>query len=87
MKAFGTDGALKGRLIIVTGASSGIGYGTARRLAQTEGARIIAVARRRVFRIEALAAQVREQMGEDRIFPLTTDMADRSQAETYCTPN
>ena len=82
MKAFGTDGLLAGRLVIITGASSGIGYGAARRLAQTEGARVVAVARRRVFRIEALANQVREQTGEDRIFPLTTDMADRAQAET-----
>ena len=75
------DGALAGRLVIVTGASSGIGYGTTRRLAQTEGARVVAIARRRVFRIEALATQVREQTGEDRIFPLTADMADRAQAE------
>jgi len=75
------DAVLAGRLIIITGASSGIGYGTTRRLAQTEGARVVAVARRRVFRIEALAAQVREQTGEERIFPLTTDMADRAQAE------
>ena len=89
MRTFGTkrktdgvgDAALIGRLIIVTGASSGIGYGTARRLAQIEGARVVAIARRRVFRIEALAAQVREQTGEERIFPLTTDMADRAQAE------
>jgi NAD(P)-dependent dehydrogenase (short-subunit alcohol dehydrogenase family) len=86
MKSFGRgdargQGALAGRLILVTGASSGIGYGTARRLAQVEGARVVAVARRRVFRVEALAAQVREQAGEDRIFPLTTDMADRAQAE------
>ena len=75
------DGCLAGRLILITGASSGIGYGTARRLAQTEGARVVAVARRRVFRIEALATQILEQVGEERIFPLTTDMADRSQAE------
>lgn len=75
------NGSLTGRLIIITGASSGIGYGAARRLAQTEGARVIAVARRRVFRIEALAAQVAEQVGEERVFPLTTDMADRTQAE------
>lgn len=66
---------------MITGASSGIGYSTARRLAQTEGARVVAIARRRVFRIEALANQVREQTGEDRIFPMTTDMADRAQAE------
>ena len=75
------DGALAGRLVLITGASSGIGYGTARRLAQAEGARVVAVARRRVFRIEALAAQVKEQTGEDRIFAITTDMADRAQAE------
>jgi len=85
MRTFGTqktaDGSLAGRLIIVTGASSGIGYGTARRLAQMEGARVVAIARRRVFRIEALAIQMREQTGEDRIYPLTTDMADRDQAE------
>jgi len=86
MKSFGRNdargqGALAGRLILITGASSGIGYGTARRLAQAEGARVVAVARRRVFRIEALAAQVREQAGEERLFPLTADMADRAQAE------
>ena len=89
MRTFGTkrktdslgEAALAGRLIIVTGASSGIGYGATRRLAQAEGARVVAVARRRVFRIEALAAQVREQTGEDRIFPLMADMADRAQAE------
>jgi len=75
------DGSLSGRLVIITGASSGIGYGAARRLAQTEGARVVAVARRRVFRIEALAAQVLEQVGEERVFPLTTDMADRAQAD------
>ena len=82
MKTFSsTDGSLAGRLVIITGASSGIGYGAARRLAQTEGARVVAVARRRVFRIEALAAQIKEQVGEERVFPLTTDMADRAQAE------
>ena len=47
-----------------------------------EGARVIAIARRRVFRIEALAGQIREQTGEDRVFPITTDMADREQAAT-----
>lgn len=81
MKTLSTDGMLAGRLIIVTGASSGIGYGVTRRLAQVEGTRVVAIARRRVFRIEALANQVREQTGEERIFALTTDMADRAQAE------
>ena len=86
MRTFGTqkstDGSLAGKLVIVTGASSGIGYCTTRRLAQMEGAQVVAIARRRVFRIEALAIQIREQTGEDRIFPLTSDMADRAQAQT-----
>ena len=72
------NGSLAGRLVLITGASSGIGYGAARRLAQTEGARVVAVARRRVFRIEALAAQVAEQAGEERVFPLTTDKIGRA---------
>lgn len=71
------SGALEGRLIIVTGASSGVGYGAARRLVQNEGATVIAVARRRVFRIEALAAQI----GGDRLVPITADMAARDQAD------
>jgi NAD(P)-dependent dehydrogenase (short-subunit alcohol dehydrogenase family) len=71
------SGALAGRLIIVTGASSGVGYGAARRLVQNEGATVVAVARRRVFRIEALAAQI----GGDRLIPITADMAAREQAD------
>ncbi len=68
---------LAGRRVIVTGASSGVGYALTRRLVQNEGALVIAVARRRVFRIEALVKQV----GEDRLLPLTADLAAPGQAE------
>lgn len=68
---------LAGRLVIVTGASSGVGYAVTRRLVQAEGATVIAVARRRVFRIEALAKQV----GDDRLVPITADMASPGAAE------
>lgn len=67
---------LAGRRIIVTGASSGVGYALARRLVQIEGATVIAVARRRVFRIEALA----KQFGENRLLPMTADMAAPGEA-------
>lgn len=67
---------LAGRRIIVTGASSGVGYALTRRLAQVEGAHVIAVARRRVFRIEALVKQV----GVDRLLPMTVDMAAPGEA-------
>lgn len=74
MQQFGQS--LAGRRIIVTGASSGVGYSLARRLVQVEGATVIAVARRRVFRIEALA----KQFGEDRLLPITADMAAPGEA-------
>nr|MDQ2686662.1 SDR family oxidoreductase [Armatimonadota bacterium] len=54
-----------------------VGYAVTRRLVQTEGAIVVAVARRRVFRVEALAKQV----GEDRLVPITADMAAPGQAE------
>lgn len=72
---------LTGRVIVVTGASSGVGYAAARRLAQTEGATVVAVGRRRMFRIEALARQVQDQFGEERLLPLTADMAAPGQAQ------
>lgn len=71
------ENTLAGRIVVVTGASSGVGYALVRRLAQTEGATVIAVARRRVFRIEALARQI----GADKICAVTCDMAARAQAD------
>lgn len=73
-----TDGSLKGRLIIVTGASSGVGYATVRRLVQVENAMVVAIARRRVFRIEALAKHARG----GQLLALTGDMSVAAQAES-----
>ena len=69
--------AMEGKVVIVTGASSGVGYATVRRLIHSEGATVIAVARRRMFRIEALASQA----GKGRLIAITADMADRPQAD------
>ncbi|HEX3542153.1 MAG TPA: SDR family oxidoreductase [Acidimicrobiales bacterium] len=65
---------LDGKVVIVTGASSGIGEATARAVAQA-GARPVLAARRRA-RLEALAAEI----GNDALV-VPTDMRDPAQIQ------
>lgn len=70
--------ALARRLVVLTGASSGVGYATVRRLILQEGANVVAIGRRRMFRIESLAAQIEQ----GRLTAVTGDMANRENANS-----
>lgn len=71
---------LTGRVVAITGASSGIGEATARACAQA-GARV-ALAARRADRIEALAQRIEADHGV-RALALPTDVGDEPQARAF----
>ncbi len=67
---------LSGKIALVTGASSGIGEATALALA-AEGARV-AIAARRMQRLNDLANRIRQGRGE--ALPIEADVTDEAQA-------
>jgi NAD(P)-dependent dehydrogenase (short-subunit alcohol dehydrogenase family) len=68
---------LTGRVAVVTGASSGLGVGFARALAQAGASLVLAA--RRADRLEALAAELGEAGVE--VLPVACDVTDSSQVE------
>jgi clavulanate-9-aldehyde reducatase len=70
---------LTGRVIAITGASSGIGEATA--LACAEAGASVALAARRADRIEALAAKIEQAGG--RALALPTDVGEEEQARAF----
>lgn len=70
---------LTGRVVAVTGASSGIGEATA--LAAARAGAAVALAARRTDRIEALAGTINDEGG--RAIAVTTDVSDERQAKAF----
>jgi NADP-dependent 3-hydroxy acid dehydrogenase YdfG len=71
--------SLEGKVVAITGASSGIGEATALRCAAAGAA--VALAARREDRIEALAARIEEDGG--RAIAIPTDVGDERQARAF----
>lgn len=68
---------IKGKVIVITGASSGIGETTAKELAKS-GAKMV-LAARRADRLESLVADIESQGGS--AIAVTTDVSKRSDVE------
>lgn len=69
---------IKEKVVVITGASSGLGEATAR-LLSSEGATVV-LAARRADRIDALSNELKSQGGE--ALALTTDVTNRQQVKT-----
>jgi NADP-dependent 3-hydroxy acid dehydrogenase YdfG len=73
------SGALQGRAIAITGASSGIGEATA--LALAEAGAAVALGARRTDRIEKLAGRIRDAGGN--AVAIAVDVSDEAQARAF----
>lgn len=73
------EGGIEGKVVVITGASSGIGEATARLLAR-RGARLV-VGARRADRLEALVAEIRAEGGTAECRAL--DVTKREQVEEF----
>ena len=68
-------------VMLVTGASSGIGEAAARRLAREPGASLVLVARREE-RLRELAGALARSLGDERVSFLAVDLVDEHAPET-----
>ena len=69
----------RGRWVLVTGASAGLGRELARQLAREHGANLVLLARRK-DRLEELRAELERDAGV-RVLPLVADLADASDVQ------
>ncbi len=71
------DGTMSGKVVVVTGANTGIGKATAAGLAGM-GARVLACGRNRQ-KLDAAVAEIRQATGNPAVEPLVADLASMQQ--------
>jgi 3-hydroxy acid dehydrogenase/malonic semialdehyde reductase len=76
---------LEGKTVVITGASSGIGYSTAKEFARTSPANLkIVVTARRVDKLEQLAKEIKEEVGDGvKVLPVALDVSDPQQVKDF----
>jgi 3-hydroxy acid dehydrogenase/malonic semialdehyde reductase len=78
---------LKGKTILITGASSGIGRSTALEFARacSDDLKLIITARRRA-QLEELAADIKTAVGDGvKVLPFVLDVSDRNAVRAFIT--
>jgi 3-hydroxy acid dehydrogenase/malonic semialdehyde reductase len=76
---------LEGKTVVVTGASSGIGYSTAKEFARTAPKNLkIIVTARRVDKLEELAKEIKAEVGDGvKVLPVQLDVANPEAVKNF----
>lgn len=81
---------LEGKTIVITGASSGIGWSTAKEFARTSPNNLkLIVAARRVDQLDQLAQEIKEEVGDGvKVLPVKLDVSNPEEVKSFipCLP-
>jgi len=81
---------LEGKTIMITGASSGIGWSTAKEFARTSPKNLkLIVAARRVDQLDQLAQEIKEEVGDGvKVLPVKLDVSNPEEVKSFipCLP-